>query len=113
MSSSLNGKKAFRELKPERNCEQQNSAVCKRLAFSLDYLALVGLPGSVGAAGRPPTTLHCFVLVWSVSAVVAFATQSELQRLVQTVSLQAAQVHLHCSHLRGEQTVSLCQQLIG
>ena len=76
----------------------------------------VSLPGSVGAAGRPPSTLHCFVLVGTISAVVTFATQREFQRIVETkrtVLLQGAQVHLCRSHLGWKQTVSLCQQLIG
>lgn len=79
-------------------------------------MVCVWLPGSVGAAGGPTTTLHCFVLVGTVSAVIALAAQSKFQRLVDTkwpVLLQAAQAHLHWSHLRREQTVSLRQQLIG
>lgn len=60
------------------------------------------LPGSVGAAGGPTTGLHCFVLVGTVPAVVALATQGELQRFVQAkwpVRLRAAQAGLHGSHL--------------
>lgn len=79
-------------------------------------MVCVWLPGSVRAAGGPTTTLHCFVLVGTVSAVIALATQSKFQRLVDTkwpVLLQAAQAHLHWPHLRREQTVSLRQQLIG
>lgn len=48
----------------------------------LYHLIYVGLPGSVGATGSPPAALHRFVLVENVSAVVAFAAQGELQRLV-------------------------------
>lgn len=36
------------------------------------------LPGPVGAAGGPTTALHGFVLVGTVPAVVALATQGEL-----------------------------------
>lgn len=84
--------------------------------LSLFLPVCVSLPGSVGAAGRPPSTLHCFVLVGTISAVVAFATQREFQCIVETkwpVLLQGAQVHLCWSHLWWKQTVSLCQQLIG
>lgn len=62
----------------------------------------VWLPGSVGATGGPCATLHCFVLVGTISAVVALATQSEFHRLVdgeQAVVLQAAWSRLHWPHL--------------
>lgn len=68
----------------------------------LYHLVSVGLPGSVGAAGGPPTALHCFVLVGTVAAVVALSPQSKFQRVVETklpVLLQAALVHLYWSHL--------------
>lgn len=81
-----------------------------------DHTVSIWLPGSVGAAGGPTTALHCSILVGAVSGLIALATQSKFQCLVDTkqpISLYAAQAHLHRSHLWRVQTVSLCQQLIS